>query len=156
MQVRAVFLSPQEPCQELPSQVDVPTFRDLDAYPERIISYFVGRWQVEASFQEVPQRLGFETQRHWSEKAIERTAAAMLALFSLLTFFAHQYMAESANIARRPGMANAPTFSDALALMRTKLWAQEATFCRSLSETDTVKVPKAFVERLTDAVCYAA
>ena len=101
MQVRAVFLSPQEPCQELPSQVDVPTFRDLDAYPERIISYFVGRWQVEASFQEVPQRLGFETQRHWSEKAIERTAAAMLALFSLLTFFAHQYMAESANIARR-------------------------------------------------------
>jgi hypothetical protein len=35
------------------------------------------------------------------------------------------------------------------------LWAHE-TFCGSLSATDTVKVPRAFVERLTEAVCYAA
>ena len=48
-----------------------------------------------------------------------------------------------------------PTFSDALALVRKDLWAQE-TFRRSLSDTDTVKVPRAFVERLTEAVCYAA
>jgi hypothetical protein len=132
---------------------------DLDADPERIISWFVRRWQMEASFQEVPQRLGFETQRHWSDKAIERTAPAMLALFSLLTLLAHQYMmAGSADIARRTAWygKRAPTFSDALALVRKKLWAKEATFCGSLSETDPVKVPKAFVERLTDAVCYAA
>ena len=49
-----------------------------------------------------------------------------------------------------------PTFSDALALVRKELWAQEATFCGSPQETDTVKVPREFVERLTDAVCYAA
>jgi hypothetical protein len=54
----------------------------------------------------------------------------MLALFSLLTLFAHQYMAESANIARRTAWygKRAPTFSDVLALVRKKLWAQEATF----------------------------
>lgn len=132
---------------------------DLDADPERIISWFVRRWQMEATFQEVRQRLGFETQRHWSDKAIERTAPAMLALFSMLTLFAHQYMAGSADIARRTAWygKRAPTFSDALALVRKKLWAQEeATFCGSPWETDTVKVPRAFVERLTDAVCYAA
>jgi hypothetical protein len=50
----------------------------LDADPERIISYFVRRWQIEATFQEVRQRLGFETQRQWSEKAIRRTAPALL------------------------------------------------------------------------------
>jgi hypothetical protein len=35
------------------------------------------------------------------------------------------------------------------------LWAQE-TFYGSPADTETVKVPRAFVERLTDAVCYAA
>ena len=113
---------------------------------------------MEATFQEVRQRLGFETQRHWSDKAIERTAPAMLALFSMLTLFAHQYMAGSADIARRTAWygKRTPTFSDALALVRKELWAREATFCGLLAETDKVKVPRAFVERLTDAVCYAA
>ena len=49
-----------------------------------------------------------------------------------------------------------PTLSDALALVRKELWAREATFCGSYAETDTVKVPRALEERLTDAVCYAA
>jgi hypothetical protein len=41
--------------------------------------------------------------------------------------------------------------------VRKELWAQEQqTFYGSPSATDTVKVPRAFVERLTDAVCYAA
>jgi hypothetical protein len=35
------------------------------------------------------------------------------------------------------------------------LWAQES-FCGSPGETDTVKVPREFMERLTEAVCYAA
>jgi len=35
------------------------------------------------------------------------------------------------------------------------LWAQES-FCGSPGETDTVKVPRGFLERLTDTVCYAA
>jgi hypothetical protein len=50
-----------------------------------------------------------------------------------------------------------PTFSDALALVRKELWAQEEqTFYGSPAQTDTIKVPRAYVERLTDAVCYAA
>jgi hypothetical protein len=46
--------------------------------------------------------------------------------------------------------------ADALALVRKQLWAQEEIFPESPWETDTVKVPRAFVERLTEAVCYAA
>ena len=48
-----------------------------------------------------------------------------------------------------------PTFSAALALVRKDLWAHE-TYCGSPSATDTVRVPRAIVERLTDAVCYAS
>ncbi len=132
---------------------------DLAAEAEQIISWFVRRWQMETTFQEVRQRLGFETQRHWSELAVRRTAPVLLGLFSMVTLFAHRYMAKkSANVVRRAAWYDKkhPTFSDALAVVRKELWAQEATFCGSLAETDTVKVPRALVERLTDAVCYAA
>ncbi len=48
-----------------------------------------------------------------------------------------------------------PTFADALAAARKEL-RSNATFYGSLRESETVKVPRAFVEGLTDAVCYAA
>ena len=48
-----------------------------------------------------------------------------------------------------------PTFADALALVRKEMWAS-ATFYGSPAQSDTVKVAQAFVERLTDALCYAA
>lgn len=130
---------------------------DLHADPERIISWFVRRWQMEATFQEVRQRLGFETQRHWSERAIQRTAPALLALFSVVALFAHQQMAQGSGIVRQTAWYDKrhPTFSDALALVRREFWA-EGTFCGSAQENDMVKVPREFVERLTDAVCYAA
>jgi len=130
----------------------------LDADSERIISYFVRRWQMEATFQEVRQRLGFETQRHWSESAIQRTAPVLLALFSVVTLFAHQHMAEGgAGAVRRTAWYDKryPTFSDALALVRKELWTH-STFRGSPQEDEMVKVPREFMERLTDAVCYAA
>ena len=133
---------------------------DLAAEPEQIISWFVRRWQMESTFQEVRQRLGFETQRHWSELAIRRTAPALLGLFSVITLLAHRHMANKGEniVVRRAAWyeKSHPTFSDALALVRKQLWAQEQTFCGSSAQTDMVKVPRVFLERLTDAVCYAA
>jgi hypothetical protein len=112
---------------------------------------------METTFQEVRQRLGFETQRHWSEMAIRRVAPALLALFSVVTLFAHQHMAKDIGSVRQTAWYNKshPTFSDALASVRRELWTQP-TFCGLPSATDTVKVRRVFLERLTDAVCYAA
>jgi hypothetical protein len=132
---------------------------DLSADPTRIISWFVRRWQMESTFQEVRQRLGFETQRHWSEMAIRRTAPALLTLFSVVALFAHQRKARMPQALRRAAWYEKehPTFSDALALVRKELWAQQqTTFRGSAQRTETVKVPRKFMERLTDAVCYAA
>ncbi len=83
---------------------------------------------------------------------------AALGLFSLVTLFAHQRMRRAAGAFRRRAAwyrKRHPTFADALALVRKELWAS-ATFYGLATQTDTVKVPRAFVERLTDAVCYAA
>ncbi len=117
-------------------------------------------WLIEVTFQEMRRHLGFETQMQWSELATRRTTPALLGLFSLVTSFAHGRMAQSAGALRRQAAwyhKRHPTFADALALVRRELWAQEEqTFCGSPAETETVKVPRAYVERLTDAVCYAA
>ena len=67
---------------------------DFSAEPERIISWFVSRWPMGATFQEIRQRLSFETQRHWSEMAILRTTPAMLGPYCVGVLFAHRMMAD--------------------------------------------------------------
>ncbi len=145
----------RDPQEEFRTQALLCT--DLEVVPERIISWFVRRWQMEATFQEARQLLGFETQRQWSELAIWRTAPALLGLFPLVTLFAHRQMTQGSGGVRRAAWYRKPhpTFSDALALVRKGLWAN-ATFCGSSREAETVKDPRDFVERLTEAVCYAA
>ncbi len=74
---------------------------DLDADPEKILSWFVMRWQLEVTFQEVRRHLGFETQRQWSDMAIRRTTPALLGLFSVITLFAHRQMTQATGAFRQ-------------------------------------------------------
>jgi len=48
-----------------------------------------------------------------------------------------------------------PTFSDAIALVRRQLW-EHIHFSMSQQETDLMKIPRALLERFTEALCYAA
>ena len=131
---------------------------NLEADPKEIVSWFVMRWQLEVTFQEMRRHLGFETQRQCSEMAIRRTTPALLGLFSLVTLFADRQIRRAAGALRRQAACyhkRHPTFADALALVRKELWAG-VTFHGSPAESDTIKVPRAYVERLTEAVCYAA
>jgi hypothetical protein len=48
-----------------------------------------------------------------------------------------------------------PTFADALALVRHKLW-QMQTFQMSSANVDTVKVPRDLFNTWSDLLCYAA
>ncbi len=147
----------RDPQKEFKTQALLCT--DLGVDPQKILSWFVMRWQLEVTFQEMRRHLGFETQRQWSDLAIRRTTPALLGLFSLVTLFAHRQGQEArfSGATRRAAWYDKehPTFSDALALVRKELWAQEP-FCGSSADTETVKVPRKFMERLTDALCYAA
>jgi hypothetical protein len=62
---------------------------DQEADVLDVLRGFVRRWAVEVTFAEVRRHLGVETQRQWSDKAIARTTPALLALFSLITLWAH-------------------------------------------------------------------
>lgn len=61
---------------------------DLSLTAEQIITYFVRRWSIEVTFQQVRAHLGVETQRQWSAKAIVCSTPILLGLFSLITLIA--------------------------------------------------------------------
>lgn len=50
--------------------------------PEQILSWFLLRWRVEVTFQEVRAHLGFEIQRQWSDHAIAHQPDLTGALLS--------------------------------------------------------------------------
>jgi DDE superfamily endonuclease len=125
--------------------------------PEQILTYFMRRWQMEATFEEARAHLGVETQRQWNAKAIARTTPALLALYSMVTLMAahltgaHPMPVRTAAWYRK---AHA-TFSDTIALVRQCLWHQ-CHFSTSQAEADMVKIPRILYERLTERLCYAA
>ena len=77
---------------------------DLAAEPARILGWFVSRWRMETTFQEVRTHLGVETQRQWSDLAILRTTPALLGLFSLVAVWADE-LARAPTGAVRPRTA---------------------------------------------------
>jgi hypothetical protein len=130
---------------------------DQDAAPEQILAWFVLRWQLEVTFEEARRHLGVETQRQWSELAIRRTTPALFGLFSLVTLHAHRQAERAPTPTRRAAWYPKvrPTFADALALVRRELWAHQG-FSLSTRDPDRVKLPRRFVEHLTETLAYAA
>ena len=57
--------------------------------PAQIVEWFVLRWQLEVTLQEVRAHLGVETQRQWSDRAIARTTPILMGLFSWIALAAH-------------------------------------------------------------------
>jgi hypothetical protein len=129
---------------------------DPAATPAQILGWFVQRWQLEVTFEEARRHLGVETQRQWSDLAIRRATPALLGLFSLVTLLAQPYLAATAQVRRAAWYHKpCPTFADALAVVRRQLWGQ-VSFRTSARGDDIVEVPRAVIERLTEALCYAA
>ncbi len=132
---------------------------DLAATPERVLGWFVSRWRMETTFQEVRTHLGVETQRQWSDLAILRTTPALLGLFSLVAVWADE-LARAPTGAIRPRTATwydkrEPTFSDAIAAVRRALWRPPGLSMSHLG-TGTVEISAALLQRLTDTLCHAA
>jgi hypothetical protein len=127
---------------------------DLDANPVDILCWFVRRWRVETTFEEARRHLGLETQRQWSDLAILRTTPALLGLFSLVTLWAARLGAERGISPEcvRWYPKRAPTFSDALALVRRELW-MAPTFAASPDHRDVLKVPADVLDRLMHVAC---
>ena len=132
---------------------------DLNATPDEILGWFVSRWRVETTFQEVRAHLGVETQRQWSDLAILRTTPALLGLFALITVWADGLVRDTATALRKNGTAwyrkQKPTFRDAIAAVRRVLSSTpDLSMCRQ--DGDNVIMPIALVNRVFQTLCLAA
>jgi hypothetical protein len=129
----------------------------LDWEPLQIVNWFVQRWQVEVTFEEARAHLGLETQRQWSDKAIERTTPILLGLFSWITLAAHLLLQCGPLPLRQAAwdVKERPTFSDAISWVRQQLWFPTTIFSLSAAEGDIVKIPRPLFDRLVNSVCYA-
>jgi hypothetical protein len=130
---------------------------DLGVAAQQIVEWFVLRWQLEVTFEEARAHLGVETQRQWSDLAIVRTTPALLALFSLVTLFAHQLLQGQALPVRQAAWyhKSVATFSDTLAFVRQQLWPVSISWL-SPAKPDLVIIPKSLFDRLTGTLAFAA
>ena len=123
---------------------------------KQIVLWFIARWNIEVTFEEVRAYLGFETQHHWSVRAIERTTPCLMGLFSLVVVMARTLHPEKLPIRQASWYPKQEaTFSDALATVRRDLWTN-FDYNISADEADLSLISEATVLSLLDLACYSA
>lgn len=131
-------------------------FRCTDQAQEAasIITDYLKRWTLEVTFEESRAHLGIETQRQWSDLAIERSTPALLGLYSLVALFAQRLYPDGvipvAQAAWYP--KSRATFSDVLMAVRQALWGN-FDYLTSPDDPDVKLIPQAELARLAYAVC---
>ena len=116
------FVIVRDPQGQHPDAVFFST--DVDAAPKQIVEWAVMRWAVETTFQESRKHLGLETQRQWSDKAIQRTTPCLLGLFSIVCWLT-ETMRQGKEIPMQTTAwypKDTPTFSDCVYGVRQHLW----------------------------------
>lgn len=104
---------------------------DTQVSAKQIILWASLRWNIEVTFEELRAFLGFETQRQWSDRAIERTTPCLFGLFSLVTIIAKLLFPKELPVRHNSWyIKEEATFSDALAAARRHLW-QRLNYKRS-------------------------
>lgn len=147
----------RDPLHELDPQAFLCT--NQNTTPAQILGWFVQRWQIEVTFEEARAHLGMETQRQWSDKAIERSTPIVLALYSMVALLAKELIEKQQQpmLIRQAAWyrKDCATFSDTIALVRRHLWCSEDLWIPG-KPPDTIKIPRALFDCLIDTLAYAA
>ena len=145
----------KDPKQKIRPTALLCTKLDLDT--KQIINFFIQRWTVEVTFEEVRAHLGVETQRQWSDLAIARSTPVLMALFSLITIWADE-LNKHRPISIKPCawyQKSHPTFSDAIASVRRHIW-RENYFSMSSFEGHMYNLNSRWLCLLIDSATRAA
>lgn len=101
---------------------------DINNLPAKIIDWFVLRWNIEVTFEETRAHLGVETQRQWSDNAIQRSTPLLMALYSILILIAIKMntiktlvVHETTSWYDKHGEL---TFTDIIVIVRREIWSK--------------------------------
>jgi hypothetical protein len=116
---------------------------DIKNTPTQIINWFILRWNIEVTFEESRAHLGIETQRQWSDKAIQRSTPLLMGLYSILTLIAIKMNEVKEVIVQEKtswyDKNGELTFSDIAMTIRQTIWSKRY-FSRSGNEDDLLKI----------------
>lgn len=128
---------------------------DSDATEKQILEHFVMRWNIEVTFEELRRHLGFETQRQWSESAIQRTTPALFAMFSVIILIALELLKSET----LPVLCCAwykkseATFSDVIAFVRRHIWSLR-NYTNSDRNDNCTDLKPDILNVIIDTICY--
>jgi hypothetical protein len=128
---------------------------DREATPRSIVEWFIKRWQVEVTFAETRRHPGLETNRSWSDKAIQRTTPSLMGLFSLIAMVAEE-LSGAGKLKKQEAVwyeKQMATFSDAIGCVRQQIWEWQS-LRTSGAEVEMIKIPRSYLECLTDTLCF--
>lgn len=95
---------------------------DFKICAEQAIAFFVGRWPIETTFQEINQHLGLETIHTWSDLSVNRTAPAIIASYSIACLVVSQAIEDTGREIAPETTAwyrkNTITFSDVMIYLK--------------------------------------
>lgn len=141
---------------------------DENATVEQILAWVVCRWNIEVTFEEMRQHMGFETQRHWSLRSVGRTTPCLFGLFSLVVAMARILHPKSLPVQRTTWYRKEePTFADALAAVRSHLWGclwnthgstdhtLPPNYMHSACDPHPCVIPRPIIEHMQSLLCYA-
>ena len=128
-----------------------------DPHPgySQIIAWFVNRWNIEVTFEESRAHLGIESQRQWSDRAIERSTPCLFGLFSLVVVMAQRLFPSHLPLRTNAWyQKTSAAYSDVLAAVRNHLW-HHFQFPVSPVSPDSPLFPLALLDHLQSLAAYA-
>jgi len=100
---------------------------NINNTPLQIINWFVLRWNIEVTFEESRAHLGVETQRQWSDNAIQRTTPLLMGIYSILTLIAFKMNALKTILVQETtswyDKKGELTFVDIIVTVRRSIWS---------------------------------
>jgi hypothetical protein len=145
----------RDPARRLAPQAWLSTKLDCD--PEQILRWFIQRWQLDTTCEDIRAHVDLKTSRQWNDRSIARTTPALIGLYSMVTLIAAHLTRDQRAPVRMAAWypKERATFADTIALVRRCLWSA-AHLPTSPEKKDLVKIPCALFERFTEALCYAS
>jgi hypothetical protein len=121
---------------------------------EAIMTSYMHRWPKDSTFEESRAHLGVETQRQWSDLAIERSTPLLFGLYSLVAqAFVQLERAGTLQVQQTAWYHKShATFHDVLASLRRQIWLAGSNQT-SPADPEVGLPSRSRLDRLLDAAC---
>lgn len=130
---------------------------NIELTAQQILRWYILRWNIEVTFEELRAHLGVETQRQWSDLAIARTTPALFSVFSMVILMANRIIKDGEVPIQQYGWykKSEGTFSDVIAVVRRQIW-ESRYLAHSSRDHESSLFPDDFRDILIDIVSRAS